>query len=47
MKHKICVSLEQEVILQMNDLLRDGTFRNKSHVMEFAVRKLIKEAIND
>ncbi|MEA2038116.1 MAG: hypothetical protein U9O94_11515 [Nanoarchaeota archaeon] len=47
MKHKICVSLEQEVILQMNDLLRDGTFRNKSHVMELAVRKLIKGAKND
>lgn len=47
MKHKICVTLEQEVIIQMNGLLRDSIFRNKSHIMEFAVRKLIKEVKND
>jgi len=44
MKHKLSVTLEQEIILKMNDLLRDGTFRNKSHIMEYAVRKLLNDS---
>jgi Arc/MetJ-type ribon-helix-helix transcriptional regulator len=46
MKDKICVSLEEDIVSQMNDLLRDGTFRNRSHVIEFAVRKLIRGVEN-
>lgn len=43
MKHKLSITMEQEIILRMNNLMRDGTFRNKSHMIEFAVRKLLED----
>lgn len=32
-----------ETVLKMFDKIRDGTFRNKSHLVEFAVQKYLKE----
>lgn len=43
MKHKTSITLDTETLLSMRELVRDGSFRNKSHVMEFAVKKLIEE----
>ena len=43
MKHKLSVTLEREVILELNDKLREGLFRNKSHLIEYAVKKFLKE----
>lgn len=43
MKIKTSVALDMETLMLMGKLVRDGQFRNKSHVMEFAVRKLIDE----
>ena len=43
MKVKTSVALGQETLVSMRELIRKGQFRNKSHVMEFAVEKLIKE----
>jgi len=43
MKHKTSVALDEETLISMRKLVRKGQFRNKSHVMEFAVKKLIKE----
>jgi len=43
MKHKLSVTLDEEVVLGILDLLRDDTFRNKSHAVEYAVKKMLKE----
>ncbi len=43
MKHKTSVALDTETLAAMKELVRTGLFRNKSHTMEFAVKKLIKE----
>ena len=43
MKYKTSVAFDEETILGILDLLRGGTFRNKSHVVEFAVQKLLRE----
>tara|TARA_Y100000034_G_scaffold134047_1_gene201406 strand:+ start:359 stop:502 length:144 start_codon:yes stop_codon:yes gene_type:complete len=43
MKKKISVSIEEKTIEKLNDCVSEGTFRNKSHVVEFAINKLIKE----
>lgn len=43
MKHKTSVALELETIMEIQSLVRTGKFRNKSHVMEYAVKKLVKE----
>lgn len=43
MKHKTSVALDTETILAMRELVRKGVFRNKSHVMQSAVKKLVEE----
>ncbi len=43
MKHKLSITLEQETLLKMNDRIRDSIFRNKSHLAEFAIKKLLED----
>ncbi len=47
MKHKTSVALDAETIFAMRALVRKGIFKNKSHVMEFAVKKLVEENRDD
>ena len=47
MKRKTSVALEEETLATMRELVRNGLFRNKSHVMEYAVKKLISEVGKD
>ena len=42
MKFKTSVSFDEDTILGIRELLRKGHFRNKSHVVEYAVKKLIE-----
>ena len=42
MKKKISVSIDEETIDQLKDYVDKGTFRNKSHLIEFALNKFIK-----
>ena len=46
MKKKISISIEEDTITNIEDCLSEGFFRNKSHVVEFAVTKFIKEKQN-
>ena len=41
MKEKITVTVENEVIKQIEDKLKDGLFRNKSHVVEYALKRFL------
>lgn len=43
MKRKISVSLSEETIKKLDEYILDESFRNKSHVIEFAVKKFMKE----
>lgn len=43
MKIKTSVALEEETIHSMQELVRKGLFRNKSHLMEYSVKKLVGE----
>ena len=47
MKHKTSVALEEGTLVAMKELVRNGLFRNKSHVMEYAVKRLIGEVGKD
>ena len=42
MKQKLSVSLNKATLDVVEALIRDGTFRNKSHVVEMAIGKLVK-----
>lgn len=47
MKRKISVSLDEKTIEKLGDYILDESFRNKSHVIEFAIKKFMKENEND
>jgi len=42
MKVQASITIDEKVMSMIQDKLRDGSFRNKSHVFEFAVRKLLE-----
>lgn len=43
MKQKMSISIEEEMIDKIEEKVSEGTFRNKSHVIEFALNKLMGE----
>jgi len=43
MKQKVSISIDEETIKQIEERLEDGIFRNKSHFIELAVRKLLEK----
>ena len=43
MKEKISISIEADTLKEIEVLLENPNFRNKSHVVEFALNKLIGE----
>lgn len=45
MKQKISISIEEDIVKQIEAMLNDksGSFRNKSHLIEFALNKLMQE----
>jgi len=43
MKIKVSISMDEETLKQIEGKLENGTYRNKSHFVEFAVNKLLKE----
>ncbi len=43
MKQKISVTIDEETIKMIEETIKEGTFRNKSHAVEFSLNKLMKE----
>jgi len=43
MKQKISISIDEEKVVLLEDLLHDGKFRSKSHVIEYSLDKFLKE----
>ena len=44
MKRKISVSLDEMTIEKLEEFILDESFRNKSHLIEFALKKFMNEA---
>ena len=42
MKSKLSITLDEETVLEIQKQLSSGRFRNKSHVVEYAVKKLLE-----
>ena len=40
MKHKISVSVDEDTLLAIRELVRSRRFRNRSHAFEYAVKLL-------
>ncbi len=43
MKQKLSITVDEELIKLIEDALKDGLFRNKSHVIEYAVSQWLKK----
>jgi Arc/MetJ-type ribon-helix-helix transcriptional regulator len=43
MKHQISITVEEETLLKAKDKLREGLFRNKSHLIDYALKKFLEE----
>ena len=42
MKQKISITLDEATVLDIFNAISSGKYRNKSHVVEYAVKKLLE-----
>jgi Arc/MetJ-type ribon-helix-helix transcriptional regulator len=42
MKTKLSITIDKEKLILIEEILRKGFFRNKSHVLEFALTKFLE-----
>jgi len=47
MKLKTSVALDEETLISMQELIRTKQFRNKSHLMEYAIFQIIEKQKNE
>jgi len=40
MKQKISISIDEDTLMKINEGIKLGRFRNKSHAFEFAIKQL-------
>jgi len=43
MKQKISITVEKEALELIENLLKDHKFRNRSHIIEYSLRKFLEE----
>jgi len=43
MKTKISVTIDEEKLLDLDEVLKQGLFRNKSHIIEYSLNKFLEE----
>ncbi len=43
MKHRISVSVDEQTIFKIQELLRNKQFRNKSHTVEYAINEMFQK----
>lgn len=46
MKQKLSITLDEKTIRMVEKTIKEGLFRNKSHVVEFSLNKVLKEKQN-
>ena len=47
MKQKLSITINEETIKLLDEAVKEGSFRNKSHIVEFSLNKFLKEKQND
>ena len=43
MKEKLSITIDKKTIELIDESIKEGLFRNKSHVVEFSLNKILKE----
>jgi Arc/MetJ-type ribon-helix-helix transcriptional regulator len=47
MKQKLSITIDGKTVKLIEDSIKEGLFRNKSHVVEFSLNKVLKENKQD
>ena len=43
MKTKLSISMDTELVEAVEDVVKEGSFRNKSHIIEYALKTFLRE----
>ena len=43
MKQKLSITVEEQIVEQIEELVKEGKFRNKSHAFEYSVNKILRD----
>lgn len=46
MKQKLSVTLDEKTLEKVDEIIKEGLFRNKSHVVEYSLNKTLKDRKN-
>ena len=44
MRQKISISVDEDKMIKIEELLKGSRFRSKSHIMEYSLNKYLKES---
>lgn len=47
MKQKLSITVDKSTIELIEKTIKEGLFRNKSHIIEFSLNKVLKEKIKN
>ncbi|MGV8152077.1 MAG: hypothetical protein ACP5OG_03275 [Candidatus Nanoarchaeia archaeon] len=47
MKQKISITIDEEQIKLIEDLLKSGLFRNRSHLLDYSLKRFLNDNINN
>jgi len=47
MKQKLSITIDEEKIKKIERILLEGFFRNKSHILEFALAKFLEKEVQN
>lgn len=42
MRQKLSITIKEEILQKIDELLKDATYRNKSHIVEIALQKFLE-----
>jgi Arc/MetJ-type ribon-helix-helix transcriptional regulator len=42
MKQKLSITIEEDIVKEIEDKVKDRLFRNKSHIIEYALYRLLR-----
>ena len=45
MKHRVSIAVDESTVLKVQELVRTGRFRNKSHAFEYALQEVAKHEL--
>lgn len=47
MKQKVSISIDEETIDLVREIVKEGRFRNQSHIIEYSLNKFLAEQKNE